>query len=276
MVDEEAVTNVTRNIMKELKSMELKWTDDQKKLWKEKIQKSMNNNIRLAQHKDLLLKRCKQHGGPITSADELKMLYDRSKDEKILRSYLRAEVGFQKALHPFDARERSHLYKMNYLSVEQLTENLTILLDKTLSAAAGDELVQFPNEEEIFNIVKSKENEDIGLEEVEMEVEEKRRFTANEPVVVIWDEEKDRCWFIGFFICNVDDDTVKIDHLQPQKKGNRKNWIRPKTDDVQAVNIVQLLPIEVVGDWNFRNERQPVFSVDNAIEIEKVFQQYLD
>ena len=44
-------------------------------------------------------------------------------------------------------QENEVKYKMNYLSVEELTENLVILLDETLSAAAGDELVQFPNEE---------------------------------------------------------------------------------------------------------------------------------
>ena len=284
MVDEESVTDVTRNIIKELKSMGLKWTDDQKQLWKEKIQKSMNNNIRMSQHKDLLLKRCKKHGGPLTSIAELKVLTnEQSDDEKTLKSYLRAEVGFQKALHPFDARERSHLYKMNYLSVEGLTENLTILLDETLSAVAGDELVQFPNEEEIYDIVTSKEEkEDSGLKNKDQEtelavVEEKRRFVANEPVAVIWDTQSGkRCWFIGFFICDIDEDTVKIDHLHPQKKGKINNWIRPKADDVQAVDVVQLLPIEVVGDWNFCNECHPVLVINNATDIDEVFQQYLD
>ena len=114
----------------------------------------------MAQYKDLLLKKCKQHGGPVATVEDVRMLVNNESDEKKLKSCLRTEVGFQKALHPFDARERSYLYKMNYLSVEELTENLVILLDVSQSAATGDELVQFPTEEEIFDIIKSKDQND--------------------------------------------------------------------------------------------------------------------
>ena len=169
---------------------------------------------------------------------------------------------------------------MNYLSVEELTENLVILLDVSLSAATGDELVQFPSEEEIFDIIKSKDQvNDIELEEREEKEpdQEKGSFKACKPLVVIWDDsDGKRYWCIGLFICQVDDDTVKVEHLKQQKKGGIQHWIHPESDDVQVVNLVQLLPIGVVGDWNFSNERHPLFNIVNATGIASVLKHYID
>ena len=58
------------------------------------------------------------------------------------------EVGFQKGLHTLDAKKRTHLYRMNFLSVEDLVENLSIFLD-TSSVELGVD-VHFPTKDEIF------------------------------------------------------------------------------------------------------------------------------
>ena len=151
---------------------------------------------------------------------------------------------------------------MNYLTVEELTENLVILFDE-YDSSRGNELVQFPSEDEIYNKIKQNSN----LNEQEEAAEEKKKFKSNEPLAVLWENnEGKRYWCIGFFICEVDEDTIKVDHLERQKKGDR-NWIRGKTDDVQIVNLVQLVPIDVVGDWDFHNERQPNFILDNDKDI---------
>ena len=49
--------------------------------------------------------------------------------ENELKKCLRQEVLFTKYLHPSDARERAHLYKVNEFSVKQFVENLSILLE---------------------------------------------------------------------------------------------------------------------------------------------------
>ena len=143
---EEEVVKATNNILNHLKSVEISWTADQRRCWKEKIEESVKKNTRKGKYKDLLLNQCKRHGGPFTSRSEIRDLVKKTHDQKILKSYLRSEVGFQKALHPFDAKERSHLYKMNFLSVEELIENLTILLDITQSDEIGED-IHFPTEE---------------------------------------------------------------------------------------------------------------------------------
>ena len=37
-----------------------------------------------------------------------------------------------------------------------------------------------------------------------------------------------------------------------------KSWIRGKYEDVQSVDLVQVLPIDVVGKWYLRNKGCPV------------------
>ena len=71
----------------------------------------------------------------------------------------------------------------------------------------------------------------------------------------------------------MDEDTIKFDHLERQKKGHR-NWIRGKRDDVQVVNLIQVIPVSVVGEWNFHSERHPVFVLENDKEITIAFENY--
>ena len=98
-------------------------------------------------YQESLLKKCKEHGGPVVTVKELKELVKRiGKDEKILKSCLRTEVGFKRVMHPLDATERPHLYKMNHLSGDELLENLRILMD--VDGSVEETYNLFPSEEE--------------------------------------------------------------------------------------------------------------------------------
>ena len=118
----------------------------------------VEKKVRNLEYKDLLLRKCKQHGGPFVNLSEVRDFVNQQKDDsKQLRTHLRQEIGFQKLLHPVDAKERPHLYKMNELTCEQLTENITILLDSTIDAT--EEEVLFPNEDDIMEILNEKCND---------------------------------------------------------------------------------------------------------------------
>ena len=77
------------------------------------------------------------------------------KDEKKLKKDLCQEIGFQKMLHPVDTKERSHLYKMNFLSAEEMVEYLPILLDNDVDSNEG-ETITLPSEEDIMEILSGK------------------------------------------------------------------------------------------------------------------------
>ena len=84
--EEEAITKATRNIIGKLKLMELIWTDKQKQCWKTKVQDSLRKNTRNTRYKELLLQRCKRHGGPLTSVEELGDLVNNQSDKKNLET----------------------------------------------------------------------------------------------------------------------------------------------------------------------------------------------
>ena len=63
------------------------------------------------------------------SIRELNLLMKNTPKENELKKFLRQEVLFIKYLHPSDAWERAHLFKVNELSVKHFVENLSILLE---------------------------------------------------------------------------------------------------------------------------------------------------
>ena len=89
-------------------------------------------------------------------------------------------------------------------------------------------------------------------------------------MAVIWDTKNRKEWYIGFFLDKNDDGTFRIDHLERDGKTNSK-WIRPRgRDDIQDTEEVQVLPIDIVGDWVFTGDR-PTFLLDNTEQIHNTF-----
>ena len=104
---------------------------------------------------------------------------------------------------------------------------------------------------------------------------EKNVNQINEPLAVMWDKD-DGTGVSGFFVCKVYEDTIKVDHLVTQKNTSSRHWIRENSDDVQLVSYLQVIPVYVIGEWNFRNERQPVFVLENVDNIVTSFEKTFD
>ena len=51
--------------------MEVTWTENQKKHWKEKILKNLKNRQHMNDLIDILLKKCKEHGVTVTDMTDL-------------------------------------------------------------------------------------------------------------------------------------------------------------------------------------------------------------
>ena len=50
--------------------------------------------------------------------------------------------------------------------------------------------------------------------------------------------------------------------------------LKPRNDDVQNVHDIQILQVDVKGEWNF-SKWAPTFAVGNKEEIDQIFQNYL-
>ena len=107
MATEEDVSKST--LTKSLMQMELNWTKLQKEVWNSEVEEAAKKKVRSGEYEDLLLRKCKQHGGPMSSLTELKRFVNSSDDKVVLKKLLREEIGFQKMMHPVDVRERSFI-----------------------------------------------------------------------------------------------------------------------------------------------------------------------
>ena len=59
-------------------------------------------------------------------------------------------------------------------------------------------------------------------------------------------------------------------HLTCKGRGNYEKWVRPDADDAQVVHIVQVLPVQVIGEWDL-SKRHSIYYVENVKNIENAF-----
>ena len=212
--------------------------------------------------------------GPIVTVKELNMLIKEcGKDEKKLKSFLRQEIGFKKVMHPVDTKERPDLYKMNFLTHEQLLENLTILVDSDLSDADQEEIL-FPTEDEIIEQILGAANQEVtNAIATEVVIKETIPFAKQQPLTVVSDEDDTRYWCVALFLNENDDETFVVYNLCVKKKSKQREWVRPVSDDVQTILPRFIIPCEVKGEWDY-SKRTSTFVVENVEEIEVHFQDF--
>ena len=77
-------------------------------------------------------------------------------------------------------------------------------------------------------------------------------------------------WYVGFYLDESDDGTFRVDHLIRAGPGNEM-WQRPPgSDDIQDTTEKQVVPVPVIGTWDF-SKRKPSFIISNSLEIEETF-----
>ena len=157
------------------------------------------------------------------------------------------EIQCQRVTYHRDAEVRKYLYKVNNVSLEYMMENLTVML----SEEQNNEGVVFPSEEEVMNILKR----NLSLPVTQPEVNDAVCLLPNQPVAVIWDSKHKKKWYVGFFIDMNKDWIYRTDHVE-RKGSTDKLWCRPSGwDDIQDTEEIQILPVNVVGDWDFKEEK---------------------
>ena len=113
-----------------------------------------------------------------------------------------------------------------------MVESLTVIFgEENLSV---NEAVVFPGEDEIIEMLK---------EEEAMETESGRpstesdppslptsspdtdtapiQYNFNQPLAVIWEEERGMQWYVGFYLDGSDDGTFRVDHLVRSETGSK-------------------------------------------------------
>ena len=73
-------------IIKELESMEVKWTESQRNKWKQKIIDTLNKKHHATDYENEILRKCKEHKGSITTISELNILIQNTQKENELKN----------------------------------------------------------------------------------------------------------------------------------------------------------------------------------------------
>ena len=209
------------------------------------------------------MNRCKDHGGPLGKVNDLKTLVKKTKDKQDLHRHLRNEIIFRRQIQPNDHRQRPHLYKVNKMSTDDLLQNLTLLLSDYDAEDLASSSVCFPTAQEMVNTLNLSESSDSTTAEINNEND--TAFQYLQPLAVVWWAENSAKWYIGFFLSGTHNkNCMMIDHLA----GADGEWMRPKQEEILEVNVSQILPVSVKGDWVIERERSMKYVVSNWKEID--------
>ena len=114
---ENTVDQETKNISNILDIHEKKWFESQAEITKTKIAARHEKAIHRGNYVHTLLVKCKQHGGPFTSKNELEICIQNNKESDIqLKRILRVEISNRKHTSLKDFQTSPELYKINQLS----------------------------------------------------------------------------------------------------------------------------------------------------------------
>lgn len=94
---------------------------------------------------------------------------------------LRQEVEIKKTMHPFDAKERPSLYKMNFLNTKKLIANFSIILDPA-QREKEDEAIPFPSEDKVVSFLTQDHSQDLSTSTINISIP---NFTPEQPLAVI-------------------------------------------------------------------------------------------
>ncbi len=117
----EAVERSSSKLLKPLDIQKEQWTEDQMKVKKEKIKEDINKWKCAIDLVDVLLKKCKEHGGPVATGVEVSDRVESFKgSEASAKQALWQEIQYQRVTHPKDVAARPNLYRVNKVSVDDM------------------------------------------------------------------------------------------------------------------------------------------------------------
>lgn len=279
-----AIDDTTKKIAKLLDRDEQSWFEEQAELTKEKIAKRKDKALHRGNYIHTLLSKCKDHGGPFVTIDELEQCLMKEYTDDELRRILRREILFRKHTSLKDFHANPALYKVNKMPTVDMKVNLAILLGDDHMADVTDDEPGFPNEDAMMKCLAESFTEEAVVattcvdesvaEDVQAQTpiaDESTEIAINEPCIVVWDMPNGREWFLGFVRSQSTGGYV-VDHLeQVPKTDGKMYWRYPKTSDEHEVETMQIIPCNVIGAWDRTKNRRHTFELSNWEIIEGLF-----
>ena len=148
---------------------------------------------------------------------------------------------------------------------------MVILLSNATIVEANDGEIFLPTEFEVMETLNSFELE----ENVPVITEDLNIIKINEPNAIVWEENNELKWYIGFILSIDSSNSSKVEHLTRALHSQDSLWHYPTIPDVQDTDIIQILPIEVIGEWDYSNPKESVFEVKNVEQVNDIFEKHI-
>lgn len=173
----------------------------------QQVESSKAKKIAAVKKRRESIDRCREHGGPVTTKEELKALLSRCKGEEAKTSLLRAEIFYQKYViyqghivpdkSIFVCSRKNDLGKQPPKPVTELRENLEQLLNPVF-LESSDSIVAVPPLEDLCKLLDDSRNKLHVSNEVKKMNRGVRSFEEGDWVATYWQEEDSRNnWYVG-------------------------------------------------------------------------------
>ena len=122
------IEKITKNVAKVLDDEEKIWVKSQNLLHEQKLKKDAEKATHQFEYVNSRLTRCKKHGGPFASTEEVEQCLHNIVDDIEKKRILCVEILYRRHSCSSDAQQRSHLYRVNQISLTEMKVNIVTLL----------------------------------------------------------------------------------------------------------------------------------------------------
>ena len=145
------IEKITKNIAKVLDDEEKIWVKSQNLLHEQKSKKDAEKATHQFEYVNSLLTRCKKHGGPFALTEEVEQCLHNIVDDIEKKPILHVKILYHRHSCSSNAQQRSHLYKVNQISLTKMKVNIATLL--TNNFAESLEIPPIPSEDEVVKLL---------------------------------------------------------------------------------------------------------------------------
>ena len=259
------IDRLSKKISRILHGRENIWNEEQEEKMRERLDLKLTKAKKAKDYTKRLLQDCKSWNGLCTTVDELHEVL-RGKDNQLM--ILKTEMAYYAHTHKAEKIARKDLFKINNISFEEMLENFSILLDEEDNLSLSTVANLLTNED----MLKSLSN-DVDTESTC----KSNAIGINDLCVVVWQSADNKYdWYLGYVKSYIDGESYVIDHLQRVLPGSHHQWMYPKREDIQTVELDQIIPFDVIGQWIFSPDyRKRFYTLENYKDISGAFKQFI-
>ena len=215
----------------------------------------------------------RSHGGPVSEESEVENILGKFVDDKGKISALRLEIRFRK-FTVLNIKENNPLFKQQNLSVDQLTSNLRLLLQKTDLALASTATMA-----DLEKVLSGEPQHETESQDSEQGIPVDQNLSVwppkiGEHIVVNFEDG----WYIGEVQTDEENEEVLVSYMKLKKVATadaeehpRRFWVWPATREILSTKQIHILPVrpDIALAKPPSTRRILIFSVDNAEIIDK-------